>query len=41
MREAHTDTHIIGVILVKQYGIKKEIDMFVEKADAAVAEELT
>ena len=41
MREAHTDAHIIGFILVQQYGIKKGIELFVEKSDAAVVKELT
>ena len=39
--EAHTDAHIIGVILVKQCGLKKGIDMFGEKAYATVVEEIT
>ena len=40
MTEAHTYAHILGVILVKQYGIKKGIELFREKADAAVVKEL-
>ena len=39
--EAHTDDHIIGVILVQQYGLKKGIEIFGKKADAAVVKELT
>ena len=41
MTEAHTYAHIIGVILVQQYGLKKGIDMFGKKSDAAVVKELT
>ena len=41
MTEAHTDTHILGCILVQQYGLKKGIEMFGEKADTAVVKELT
>ena len=26
--EAHTDAHILGVILVQQYGLKKGIELF-------------
>ena len=28
MTKAHTDAHIIGVILVQEYGLKKGIDLF-------------
>ena len=41
MTEAHTDAQILGVILVKQYGLKKVIDIFGKKADASVVKELT
>ena len=41
MTEAHTDAHILGFILVQQYGLKKGIEMFGEKADTAVVKELT
>ena len=41
MMEAHTDAHILGVILVNKYGLKKGIELFGEKADAAVVKELT
>ena len=41
MTEAYTDAHILGVILVQKYGLKKEIDLFGKKADAAVVKELT
>ena len=41
MTEAHQDAHILVVILVQQYGFKKVIDLFGEKADAAVVKELT
>ena len=41
MTESHTDAHILGVILVKQYGLKKGIELFEEKADATVVKELT
>ena len=36
MIEAHTDAHILGVVLVQQYGLNKGIEMFSEKAYAAV-----
>ena len=36
MTEAHTDAHILGVILNQQYGLKKGIELFGEKADADV-----
>ena len=36
MTEAHTYAHILGVILVQQYGIKKGIDLFGEKTDTDV-----
>ena len=39
--EAHTDAHILGVIFVQKYGIKKGIELFGEKAYAAVVKELT
>ena len=29
MTKAYTDAHIIGVILVPQYGLKKGIELFV------------
>ena len=41
MTEAHTDAHILGVILVQKYGLKKGIELFGEKSGAAVAKELT
>ena len=41
MAEAHIDAHILGVILVQQYGIKKGIDLFGEKSDAAAVKEIT
>ena len=41
MTETQTDAHIIGVILARKYGIKKGMDLFGEKADAAVVKELT
>ena len=41
MREAHTDAHILVVILVQKYGLKKGIELFSEKADDAVVKELT
>ena len=41
MREAHTDAHILGVILVKQYGLKKGMELLGQKADAAVVKEIT
>ena len=40
-REAHTDAHILGVILVQKYGLKKGIELFDKKADAAVVKEIT
>ena len=40
MMEAHTDAHILGIILVQQYGLKKGIELFGEKADASVVKEL-
>ena len=40
MTETHTDAHIIGFILVQKYGLKKGIEMFGEKADAADVKEL-
>ena len=39
--EAHTDAHILGVIFVQKYGLKKGMELFGEKADAAVVKELT
>ena len=41
MTEAHTGAHTIGVILVQQYGLKKGIELFGEKADADVVKDLT
>ena len=41
MTEAQTDAHIIGVILVHKYGIKKGMDLFGEKADTTVVKEPT
>ena len=41
MTGAQTDAHILGVILVQKYGLKKGMDLFGEKADAAVVKELT
>ena len=41
MTEAHTYVHILGVILVQQYGLKKGVELFGEKADTAVVKELT
>ena len=41
MTEAHIDAHILGFILVQQYVLKKGIELFGEKADAAVVKELT
>ena len=41
MTEAHIDPHFLGVILVQQYGLKKGIELFGEKAYAAVVKELT
>ena len=41
MTEAQTDAHILGVILVHQYGLKKGMELFVEKADAAVVKDIT
>ena len=41
MTEAQTNAHILGVILVQKYGLKKVIELFGEKADAAVVKELT
>ena len=39
--EAHTYTHILEVILVQQYGIKKGIQLFRKKSYSAVVKELT
>ena len=39
MMEDQTDAHILGVILVQQYGINKGIKLFDEKAYAAVVKE--
>ena len=39
--EAHTDAHILGFILVEQYVLKKGIELFSEKADAAVVKEIS
>ena len=41
MTEAQKYAHILGVILVQKYGPKKGIELFDEKADAAVVKELT
>ena len=41
MTEAQTDVNIIGFILVHQYGLKKGVELFGEKADAAFVKELT
>ena len=41
MTESQTDVHIIGVILFKKYGLKKGMELFGEKSDAAVVKELT
>ena len=41
MTEAHTDAHILGVLLVQKYGLKKLIELFAEKVDAAVVKKLT
>ena len=41
MTETHTDAHTLGVILVQQYGLKKGIEPFGEKAYSAVVKELT
>ena len=39
--KAHTDAHILGVVLVQQYGLNKGIELFGEKADADVVKEFT
>ena len=39
--EAQTYAHMLGDILVQKYGLKKGVEVFVEKADAAVVKELT
>jgi len=39
--EEEQDTHIIGVMLVQQYSLKKGTELFGERADAAVKKELT
>ena len=41
MTDTHTDAHIRGIILVQKYGLKKGIEMFDKKADAAFLKELT
>ena len=41
MTEANTDAQILGVIFVQQYGLNKGIEMFSEKAYAAVVKEFT
>ena len=41
MTDTQTDAHILGFILVQQYGLKKGMELFSEKADAAVVKELT
>ena len=41
MTAAHTDAHILGVILVQKYGLKKGIELFGKKAYAAVVKEFT
>ena len=40
MTEAQTDAHILGFIIVQKYGLKKGIELFVEKSYATVVEEL-
>ena len=39
--EAQKDVHIIGVILVQKYDLKKGIELFGEKSDSAIVKELT
>ena len=41
MTEAQTYAHMLGDILVQKYGLKKGMELFGEKADAAVVKELT
>ena len=41
MTEAHIYAHILRVILVQQYVLNKGIELFGEKADAAVVKGLT
>ena len=41
MTEAQIYAHILEVILVQKCGLKKGIELFGEKSDAAVVKELT
>ena len=41
MTEDQIDAHILGVILVQQYGLNNGMELFSKKADAAVIKELT
>ena len=41
MTETQTDAHILGVILVQKFGLKKGMELFGKKEDAAVVKELT
>ena len=40
MTEAQTYAHMLGVVLVQQYGLNKRVELFSEKADADVLKEL-
>ena len=41
MTEEQSDAYIVGVILAQQYGLKKCLELFGDKADTAVTKELT
>ena len=41
MSEEQLDAHIVGVIMSQQYSLKKGIELFGERGDAAVEKELT
>ena len=41
MREAHTDAHILWVVLVQKYGLNKGVELFGEKVDVDILKELT